>query len=199
MARPTKYTPEVGEKLCTAVRHGLTYKLAAAYAGVHYDTLNEWRRGKPEFSDALTRAEAEGALARMLRIEKAASDGDWRAAAWIQERRYPQDYGRTVEQKVEHSGAVVHTDADIDAQLDAWARKQLGEKLDQLADRRQQYEQALRAQAAEVEPVEAEPRLTPPAPAAPPRRREPMPPPGRDYAFGPEDRDEERGVWQRWA
>ena len=34
-------------------------------------------------------------------IEQAAKDGTWQAAAWKLERRYPQEYGKTVQ---EHQG-----------------------------------------------------------------------------------------------
>jgi hypothetical protein len=201
MARPTKFTPETVEKLCTAVRQGMTYALAAAYAGIHYDTLNEWRRSKAEFSEALTRAEAEGALANLARVEQAAEAGDWRASAWLLERRYPHDYGKSVqERRIEHSGAVVHTDVDLDEMIEQeLAKTRLNRKLDELAERRRLYHEAQERQALQVEPAEAEPRSAPPRPSPPPRRREPLPAPERDYAFGPDDRDEERGVWQRWA
>ena len=48
----------------------------------------------------------------LAKIEQAANQGHWQAAAWKLERRYPQEYGRTV-QNVEHSGTVVqeHTGA----------------------------------------------------------------------------------------
>jgi hypothetical protein len=37
----------------------------------------------------------------LAKIEKAASDNNWAAAAWKLERRYPDVYGRTVQ---EHTG-----------------------------------------------------------------------------------------------
>jgi hypothetical protein len=35
------------------------------------------------------------------RIHAAAQEGAWQAAAWILERRYPHEYGRTVQEHVE--------------------------------------------------------------------------------------------------
>lgn len=108
MARPNKYAPAVVEKICEAIRMGATYELAANYAGVSYTTFNDWHKNKPEFLQALNLAEGDAAVAWLKKIEAAAEDGAWQAAAWKLERRYPQEYGRTViDQK--HSGKVDHT------------------------------------------------------------------------------------------
>lgn len=103
MGRRTKYTAEVAKKITDAIRVGATYELAAKYAGVHYDTFNEWRKAKSEFSEAINMAEGQGALGWLAKIEQAANDGTWQAAAWKLERRYPREYGRQV---IEHSGKV---------------------------------------------------------------------------------------------
>lgn len=95
MARPTKYAPDVVERICEAIRLGATYDLAAGYGGVSYETFRQWREEKPAFLAAVKDAEAEGAI-RWLRKIEAAADEQWQAAAWKLERRYPQDYGRTV-------------------------------------------------------------------------------------------------------
>lgn len=102
--RPTKLTAAVQKRVCDAIKQGATYALAAQYAGIHRDTLNEWMKAGEEaesgsfsdFSDAVKAAEGQAAITWLRRIEKAASDGNWTAAAWKLERRYPQDYGRQV-------------------------------------------------------------------------------------------------------
>ncbi len=104
-ARPTKFTKPTVDRLLGAIRAGLPYRLAAEAAGVSYDTFNEWQQGrfprgadrvlKAEFSDALTRAKGESAL-RLIAIINRAAPVDWRAAAWILERRFPKDYGKEV-------------------------------------------------------------------------------------------------------
>lgn len=92
--RRTKYTPETVDKLVQAIRLGATYKLACDYAGITFETFNQWRSSKSEFSDAIQKAEGAGALGWLAKIEAAANDGNWQAAAWKLERRYPKDYGR---------------------------------------------------------------------------------------------------------
>jgi hypothetical protein len=77
---------------------------------------------------------------------------------------------------------VVHTDVDLDAQLEEWAKTRLEAKLDELAERRRQYQEAQARQAVDVEPTVARPVSPPPPP--PPRRREPMPAPEREYERG---------------
>lgn len=107
MARPTKYDEQRAATIAQAVEVGLTYELAANSAGVSLSTFERWRKRYGGFDERITVAEGRGALANMARIQKAAKgnddkDGDWRAAAWILEHRYPESYGRSVQQ---HEGA----------------------------------------------------------------------------------------------
>lgn len=101
MARRSKYSPEVVQRIVQAIGLGATYDLAAKYGGVSIDTFNVWRDSKSEFSDALKEAEGRAVVGWLAKIEKAATDGNWQAAAWKLERRYPHDYGRRVQ---EHTG-----------------------------------------------------------------------------------------------
>lgn len=113
MARKSKYTPDVVDKLTQAIRLGATYQLACDYAGISHETFAQWRNTKPEFSETIKLAEGEGAVKHLANIDRAANgikdaDGhwvelpDWKASAWKLERRYPQMYGRNV---TEISGA----------------------------------------------------------------------------------------------
>lgn len=101
MAPRTKYTPDTVKRITDAIKLGATYKLASAYGGITFQTFNTWRDTKPAFAQALQDAEGEAAVKWLAKIEAAASDGNWQAAAWKLERRYPQDYGRHVQ---EHTG-----------------------------------------------------------------------------------------------
>lgn len=103
MARPTKYSDEVVERITHAIGLGATYELAAGYGGISYETFNDWRQKKPQFSEAIKAAEGIAAVGWLGKIEEAAGDGTWQAAAWKLERRYPHDYGRTVASQ-EHTG-----------------------------------------------------------------------------------------------
>ena len=98
MPRPTKYTPECVNKIVEAVKMGATYELAAGYAGVSEAQFYEWKKRKPEFLEAIKKAEGVAALVWLAKIEQAATAGEWQAAAWKLERRYPHAYGRNVTQ-----------------------------------------------------------------------------------------------------
>jgi transposase len=103
MARRTKYTPDCVARIVQAIELGATYEHAANYGGIAYDTFNEWRLKKAEFSDAVKSAEGRATVGWLAKIERAANEGTWQAAAWKLERRYPHDYGRTV-QETQHTG-----------------------------------------------------------------------------------------------
>lgn len=96
MARKSKYTPEVIEKLTQALAMGATYELACGYAGIGASTFYEWLAAKPEFAETVKGAEGKAAVGWLAKIEKAATNGAWQAAAWKLERRYPEQYGRQV-------------------------------------------------------------------------------------------------------
>lgn len=97
-----KLTPDVRERLLQAVRLGATHELACMYAGVSVDSFARYRTDA-DFAEDVKRAEGQAALGWLAKIEKAATDGNWQAAAWKLERRYPDVYGRRVQQ-LEHSG-----------------------------------------------------------------------------------------------
>lgn len=103
MGRRSKYTPEIVKKLCHAIELGATYELAAKYAGISYETFNEWRKTKPQFSEQLNEAEGKATVGWLTFIEGSAAEGQWQAAAWKLERRYPQDYGKTIQEQ-QHTG-----------------------------------------------------------------------------------------------
>jgi hypothetical protein len=100
---PTKFTPETVHTLLSGIRAGLPYRLAAEAAGISETTFTEWQAGrlprgadralKASFPGQLTRARGESALRLSGLISRAATD-DWRAAAWLLERRFPKDFTR---------------------------------------------------------------------------------------------------------
>jgi hypothetical protein len=93
MGRPSKLTEERQEKVLEALRAGNYLETAAAYAAISYQTLNEWRKRFPEFSEAVEKARAD-AEARMVAVIMKAAPVSWQAAAWWLERSFPSRYGR---------------------------------------------------------------------------------------------------------
>ena len=96
MARRTKLTEEIVSKIIQAIQTGATYELCAQYAGISPATFYSWMKQgrekkdkrKVEFLEKIKRAESRGAIANLGLIQKAATDGDWKASAWILERRH---------------------------------------------------------------------------------------------------------------
>jgi hypothetical protein len=94
MARKTKLTPELQEKVCNALKAASTRADAAKFAGIDPDTFYRWmRKGKAQkrgafrrFYGAVREAEARCAVRACASITKA-FEKDWRAAAWWLSRR----------------------------------------------------------------------------------------------------------------
>jgi hypothetical protein len=96
-----------------AIRAGFPLTLAAVYGGISRSTLYDWlRRGErvaeademgiaipdedfpfAEFTIAVQKALAEWESEQLQAIAEAGKT-DWRASAWLLERRFPQEYGR---------------------------------------------------------------------------------------------------------
>lgn len=108
MGRKLKLSPEVQQRIIQAIALGAPYKQAAAYGGVVYSTFSHWLKqgeeGKKPFDDlyaAVKQAEATALVGWLAKIERAANEGTWQAAAWKAERRFPEDFGR---QRLEVTG-----------------------------------------------------------------------------------------------
>ena len=97
----TRLTPAVRRKIVTAIEEcACSLDAAAAQAGIHPSTLYRWlAQGRQEAAGAFrelhqavtaAKARSEVALARLV---AQAGEKDWRAAAWLLERRFPDDYG----------------------------------------------------------------------------------------------------------
>lgn len=102
---PLKISRPLIDTIVQSIRRGVTYDVAAQAAGIHRSTLIAWReRGELDleehtdslfayFADELTRATAAGELGLVERIS-AHGLVDWRAAAWLLERRHPERWAR---------------------------------------------------------------------------------------------------------
>ena len=109
MARPTKLTPEICQRIVTAIRAGNYAEPAARSAGISPATYYRWlRRGQKapsgiyrDFCEEVRRAESDAEVHAVAVIRRAMS-GDWRAAAHYLERRYPDRWRRR--ESLEHEG-----------------------------------------------------------------------------------------------
>lgn len=134
--RKTKFTKDTVDKLVEAISMGASYDIACKYAGISFQSFNQWRNGKgfPQsateadkswFFEQIDAAEARVAMYWLGIINAAAKNGTWQAAAWGMERRFPLTYGRNiVEVTGKDGGPVRHDlraipDRAIDAAMEA--------------------------------------------------------------------------------
>ena len=106
MARPTIYTDELAAQICEGLRDGFAREVAAGQH-VAVSTFYLWLNARPEFSEAVEKAEADFvAMAHrgILHADGGKDAQPWTRLAWLLERRRPDLY--KLETGVKHSGAV---------------------------------------------------------------------------------------------
>lgn len=100
--RKSKYTPEKVTAILNAIEVGTPYRHAAAIAGISEDTFARWREQYAAFAEAIKAAEGRAVAGRLARIRQA-EPTHWQASAWFLERKYPQEFGKTVQEQ-QHTG-----------------------------------------------------------------------------------------------
>lgn len=134
MARPTDCTPELTAALCAELKLGMSIRAACQHVGIDDSTYRKWMmRGDDgeepfvTFRTAATQAKSDGVRALVVTVRKAATS-DWRAAAWILERREPDDWSKRTEISGPDGGPVQVQSlaAEIAAQLATVSDKEVG-------------------------------------------------------------------------
>jgi len=95
-----KLNPEVQERICQMVAQGVPLETAARAGGVTYQTLHNWMKrgadGDAPYASFRTEVEQAKAIseANLIALMRQAavegSAGEWRAAAWLLARRFPE-------------------------------------------------------------------------------------------------------------
>jgi hypothetical protein len=95
----TKFTPELAERMVGLVRRGNFREMACAQVGVSSRTLRNWLSAAAagdaryiDFALKLEQAEAEAEDLLVVSVRRAAMK-DWKAAAWLLERRGAKRWG----------------------------------------------------------------------------------------------------------
>lgn len=104
--------PDVRATIVQAVRDGVPLRQVGPLAGIHGDTLWNWKalaKHQPEAHPELVEmfeqiesARAEAVGERVSRISAAGAGGAWQADAWWLERQVPEEFARR--EKVELEG-----------------------------------------------------------------------------------------------
>jgi hypothetical protein len=102
--RPSKLTPELQEKIVTAIRAGNYAEIAAGYAGIGTTTYYRWmQQGEEqssgryrEFREAVKAAEGEAEIRAVAMVQKQMPE-HWQAAMTYLERKFPARWGRRMD------------------------------------------------------------------------------------------------------
>ena len=109
--QPTRLTPSVSKTICDMVRRGNYFTIAAKAAGISTDALNQWRKrgadGEQPYADFAAALEQAELDCESILVEKwhDAAPNDWRAARDLLARRFPDRWGRAVEEMPPQQGA----------------------------------------------------------------------------------------------
>ena len=120
MGRKSKLTTELTQKIVEAIKMGCTFKLACQYAGIDTSTFYLWmqsgREGKDktkiDFFNSIKKAEAECAFSTLKKINEASTE-DWRAGAWLLERRHQYIKNPPADKEESHHQQIPSTTKDL--------------------------------------------------------------------------------------
>lgn len=114
MPRKSKLTRELIEQAAKLIEEGNYQSHVAQALGIHEDTWYRWMREgaqtknglKRRFYEAVKKAEARAIARNVALIQKAAQEGNWQAAAWWLERKFPDEWGKKDKLGLEGNGAI---------------------------------------------------------------------------------------------
>lgn len=87
----TKYSMILAHQICEHVSKGIPMRQAAQALGISESTFHRWRRDKEEFSEMIDQAIG---VSESRLITEISTCEDWRAKAWILERRFPDRWSK---------------------------------------------------------------------------------------------------------
>lgn len=108
--RPTAYTKTMADEIISLMATGLSLTASAADLGVHRDTLYEWEKTNPEFSDAIKLARAKRQSFLEKRLLSATEGPVVTSSIFALKNAAPDDWREKViqEQTGEGGGPIQH-------------------------------------------------------------------------------------------
>jgi hypothetical protein len=91
IGRKTKLNQQLQRRVCALLSQGHTIATVSAMVSIGERTFYEWCEKHPQFSQATTCAIGKSKIALVNKLRR--SD-DWRASAFLLERRFPAEFGR---------------------------------------------------------------------------------------------------------
>jgi hypothetical protein len=86
-----KYGKPITDEIAKMLAEGSNRTDACVLAGINYDTFCDWMKKKPEFSEAIKKAEVI-CKNRNIKIVQRAAINTWQAAAWWLERKHSDEF-----------------------------------------------------------------------------------------------------------
>ncbi len=91
-ARKTKYNEEIVKAICEGLEKGVSILAICGAVKIDEKTYYNWKEKYPEFKEAVDSVRPILEYKWLNVIEEAAINGDWKAAAWFLQKRYPDAY-----------------------------------------------------------------------------------------------------------
>ena len=89
--RATLLNAQLQRKICGLLAQGHTVSAVCGAVGIGERTFYDWHEKHPHFSQATTRATGQSKIAL---FDKLRLSDDWRAQAFLLERRWPSEFGK---------------------------------------------------------------------------------------------------------
>ena len=106
--RPTRLDSELTRKICGLLEQGHTVSAVCGAVAISERSFYDWHQKYPQFSQAATRAIGQSKIAL---VDKVRQSDDWRAQAFLLERRWPTEFGKCETRAVQPGTAPVYDDA----------------------------------------------------------------------------------------
>jgi len=104
--QPTKYRPEMCEKIVEIMSEGASLLEASVDLGISEDSLYEYRKKYPEFSESVSRGVRLSESWWQKKGRKSLENKDFSATLWYMNMKNRFKWSDKQESKVEHSGTV---------------------------------------------------------------------------------------------
>jgi AcrR family transcriptional regulator len=81
------------KKIAAKIEEGLSVADAARACGVGRTTIYRWIKESEDVAEEIERARSVQQF-KLIKVISDAGDTDWRAAAWLLARRFPEEFGK---------------------------------------------------------------------------------------------------------
>lgn len=104
----SKTAMQIAEKMGDALSRGLTFEQACIYVSVSPVEIRKYAEKNPAFFKALNEAEMRFSMFLIDKIMRGAQE-DWKAAAWLLERKYPEKWSDVKRVDIKQRAAIEKT------------------------------------------------------------------------------------------